>query len=66
MKLPPLLSLSVAGILIRLSRFSWRVVRRFAGNHGLLLAGGVGYNVLLCCCPSFRCWPFWGYCSRAW
>lgn len=31
--------------------FSWRVLRHFLSNHGILLAGGVGYNVLLSAVP---------------
>ncbi|MCH8550643.1 MAG: YihY/virulence factor BrkB family protein [Natronospirillum sp.] len=51
MKLPPLLPISVVAILLRIFRFSWRVLRNFLNNHGLLLAGGVGYNVLLSIIP---------------
>lgn len=32
-------------------RFAYRVVRNFLRNHGVLLAGGVGYNVLLSAVP---------------
>lgn len=35
----------------RLLRFSRRVLRDFFKNHGVLLAGGVGYNVLLSAVP---------------
>lgn len=35
----------------RLLRFGHRVVSRFWANHGILLAGGVGYNVLLSAIP---------------
>lgn len=35
----------------RLLRFSRRVLGNFMGNHGVLLAGGVGYNVLLSTVP---------------
>jgi membrane protein len=35
----------------RLLRFSHRVLRDFFKNHGVLLAGGVGYNVLLSAVP---------------
>lgn len=31
--------------------FSYRVLRNFLRNHGVLLAGGVGYNVLLSAVP---------------
>lgn len=51
MKRPPLLPIPVIATLLRLYRFSWRVLRNFIGNHGLLLAGGVGYNVLLSIIP---------------
>ncbi|KXS53038.1 MAG: Ribonuclease BN [Marinobacter sp. T13-3] len=34
-----------------LLRFARRVVGRFWANHGILLAGGVGYNVLLSAIP---------------
>ncbi|WP_404364252.1 YihY/virulence factor BrkB family protein [Marinobacter sp.] len=33
------------------SRFSRRVVSNFLRNHGILLAGGVGYNILLSAVP---------------
>ncbi|HDZ39865.1 MAG TPA: YihY/virulence factor BrkB family protein [Marinobacter sp.] len=32
-------------------QFSYRVLRNFLRNHGVLLAGGVGYNVLLSAVP---------------
>ena len=35
----------------RLLRFGRRVLGRFWANHGILLAGGVGYNVLLSAIP---------------
>jgi uncharacterized BrkB/YihY/UPF0761 family membrane protein len=35
----------------RLLRFGYRVLNRFRANHGILLAGGVGYNVLLSAIP---------------
>jgi len=35
----------------RLLRFGHRVLNRFRANHGILLAGGVGYNVLLSAIP---------------
>ena len=31
--------------------FAFRVIRHFLSNHGILLAGGVGYNVLLSAVP---------------
>jgi membrane protein len=37
--------------LARLVRFVARVVGAFLGNHGILLAGGVGYNALLSLIP---------------
>lgn len=37
----------------RLLNFSWRVITDFMANRGLLLAGGVGYNVLLSIIPLF-------------
>ena len=38
-------------LLVRLARFSWRVLVAFIRNRGVLLAGGVGYNVLLSVVP---------------
>jgi membrane protein len=40
-------------LLSRLGRFAWRVLRHFLKNHGVLLAGGVGYNILLSIVPLF-------------
>lgn len=37
----------------RLFHFVTRVIKRFLGNNGILLAGGVGYNVLLSAVPMF-------------
>lgn len=37
----------------RVLHFSWRVLTDFMANRGLLLAGGVGYNVLLSIIPLF-------------
>lgn len=37
----------------RSGTFSMRVLRAFFQNHGILLAGGVGYNVLLSMVPLF-------------
>lgn len=34
-------------------RFTWRVIGRFLSNSGILLAGGVGYNILLSIIPLF-------------
>lgn len=36
---------------LRVLRFAGRVLRDFLGNHGVLLAGGVGYNTLLSIVP---------------
>ncbi len=45
---------SAAMLLIpQLARFVWRVLRNFLKNHGILLAGGVGYNILLSIVPLF-------------
>lgn len=35
----------------RFLQFAYRVLRNFLRNHGVLLAGGVGYNVLLSAVP---------------
>lgn len=35
------------------ARFLWRVLAAFLRNRGLLLAGGVGYNILLSIVPLF-------------
>ncbi|MDQ7729528.1 YihY/virulence factor BrkB family protein [Halomonas sp. SpR8] len=40
-------------LLPRLAHFTWRVLRNFLKNHGILLAGGVGYNILLSIVPLF-------------
>ena len=40
-------------LLPQLAQFSWRVLRHFLKNHGILLAGGVGYNILLSIVPLF-------------
>lgn len=37
----------------RLLHFIMRVIKRFLANNGILLAGGVGYNVLLSAVPMF-------------
>lgn len=39
--------------LARLMHFALRVLRAFVANRGVLLAGGVGYNVLLSLIPLF-------------
>lgn len=45
---------NAAGLLFRRSlSFSVRVIRAFLSNHGILLAGGVGYNMLLSAVPLF-------------
>lgn len=48
----PILDKSVLS-LKRTALFSVRVLRAFFKNHGVLLAGGVGYNVLLSMVPLF-------------
>ncbi|UTA79637.1 YihY/virulence factor BrkB family protein [Halomonas sp. XH26] len=40
-------------LLPRLAHFAWRVVCHFLKNRGILLAGGVGYNILLSIVPLF-------------
>ncbi|WP_133481218.1 MULTISPECIES: YihY/virulence factor BrkB family protein [Halomonas] len=40
-------------LLPRILRFLWRVLVVFLGNRGILLAGGVGYNILLSIVPLF-------------
>ena len=40
-------------LLPRLAYFVWRALRHFLKNHGILLAGGVGYNILLSIVPLF-------------
>ncbi|MBZ5487703.1 YihY/virulence factor BrkB family protein [Halomonas aquamarina] len=40
-------------LLPRLASFAWRVLRHFLKNRGILLAGGVGYNILLSVVPLF-------------
>ncbi|SDN60916.1 YihY/virulence factor BrkB family protein [Vreelandella arcis] len=46
--------LSAAFLLIpRLAHFAWRVLGNFLKNRGILLAGGVGYNILLSIVPLF-------------
>lgn len=40
-------------LLPRLARFAWRVLGNFLKNRGILLAGGVGYNILLSIVPLF-------------
>ncbi|MCO7244682.1 YihY/virulence factor BrkB family protein [Halomonas sp. Mc5H-6] len=44
---------AVVLLLPRLLHFSWRVLCNFLKNRGILLAGGVGYNVLLSIVPLF-------------
>ena len=44
-------SIPLARVPVRLARFVKRVVVAFYGNHGLLLASGVGYNLLLSVIP---------------
>ncbi|MCB8889234.1 YihY/virulence factor BrkB family protein [Vreelandella malpeensis] len=40
-------------LLPRLAAFAWRVINHFLHNRGILLAGGVGYNILLSVVPLF-------------
>lgn len=40
-------------LLPRVGRFLWRVITAFLRNRGILLAGGVGYNILLSIVPLF-------------
>lgn len=40
-------------MIVRVLRFALRVLGAFFKNHGVLLAGGVGYNVLLSTVPLF-------------
>ncbi|MGM0534619.1 MAG: YihY/virulence factor BrkB family protein [Pseudomonadota bacterium] len=40
-------------LLPRILRFLWRVTGAFLRNRGILLAGGVGYNILLSIVPLF-------------
>lgn len=40
-------------LLPRLAYFAWRVLRHFLKNRGILIAGGVGYNILLSIVPLF-------------
>ncbi|MFI0474125.1 YihY/virulence factor BrkB family protein [Halomonas sp. HMF6819] len=44
---------SVLLLLPRLTAFAWRVLMHFLHNRGILLAGGVGYNILLSIVPLF-------------
>lgn len=37
----------------RTGAFLWRVLAAFLRNRGILLAGGVGYNILLSIVPLF-------------
>jgi len=51
---PPRRSRHVAFTLLpRVGRFLWRVITAFLRNRGILLAGGVGYNILLSIVPLF-------------
>ncbi|MBB3229665.1 YihY/virulence factor BrkB family protein [Halomonas stenophila] len=40
-------------LLPRVLHFAWRVLAAFLRNRGILLAGGVGYNILLSIVPLF-------------
>lgn len=44
---------SISLLLPQLAYFAWRVVCNFLRNRGILLAGGVGYNILLSIVPLF-------------
>ncbi|WP_447554392.1 YihY/virulence factor BrkB family protein [Vreelandella sp. EE22] len=44
---------SVLLLFPRLAAFAWRVLRHFLKHRGILLAGGVGYNILLSIVPLF-------------
>ena len=44
---------SISLLIPQLARFAWRVVCNFLKNRGILLAGGVGYNILLSIVPLF-------------
>ncbi|MDN3554857.1 YihY/virulence factor BrkB family protein [Halomonas maura] len=43
----------VLTLLSRVGHFAWRVLGAFLRNRGILLAGGVGYNILLSIVPLF-------------
>ncbi|GEN22348.1 YihY/virulence factor BrkB family protein [Halomonas cupida] len=45
--------LSLLTLAPRLAMFFWRVLVNFAHNRGMLLAGGVGFNILLSTVPLF-------------
>jgi len=44
---------SLSSLLPKVGRFMWRVFLAFLRNRGILLAGGVGYNILLSIVPLF-------------
>lgn len=44
---------SLSSLLPKVGRFMWRVLLAFLRNRGILLAGGVGYNILLSIVPLF-------------
>ncbi|TFH87357.1 YihY/virulence factor BrkB family protein [Billgrantia azerbaijanica] len=51
---PPTVPRRLAFVLLpRVAGFLWRVLTAFLRNRGILLAGGVGYNVLLSIVPLF-------------
>lgn len=50
---PPRSHHVVFTLLPRVARFLWRVLTAFLRNRGILLAGGVGYNILLSIVPLF-------------
>lgn len=52
--LPPTVPRRLVFILLpRVAAFLWRVLGAFLRNRGILLAGGVGYNILLSIVPLF-------------
>lgn len=44
---------TLSALLPKVGRFMWRVLLAFLRNRGILLAGGVGYNILLSIVPLF-------------
>ncbi|MFW6345681.1 MAG: YihY/virulence factor BrkB family protein [Halomonas sp.] len=50
---PPPWRHAAFALLPRFARFLWRVLSAFLRNRGILLAGGIGYNILLSIVPLF-------------
>ncbi|WP_345917448.1 hypothetical protein [Cobetia crustatorum] len=50
---PDTLGARLLRFLPRLIAFAWRILGQFIANRGVLLAGGVGYNILLSSVPLF-------------